>query len=47
MLDAVVDFLPSPIEVPAIKGIKYDNEEEAINEKVQTMSLLLLLLLKL
>ena len=33
MLDAVVDFLPSPIEVPAIKGIKYDNEEEAITRK--------------
>ena len=23
MLDAVVDFLPSPLDVPAIKGIKY------------------------
>ena len=33
MLDAVVDYLPSPIEVPAIKGIKYDNEEEAITRK--------------
>ncbi|MEL7027976.1 MAG: elongation factor G [Pseudomonadota bacterium] len=28
MLDAVVDFLPSPIEVPAIKGIDPKNEEE-------------------
>ncbi|MGS0683412.1 elongation factor G [Shewanella sp. 125m-7] len=27
VLDAVVDFLPSPVEVPAIKGID-DNEEE-------------------
>ena len=33
MLDAVVDYLPSPIEVPAIKGVKYDNEEEAITRK--------------
>ncbi len=33
MLDAVIDYLPSPIEVPAIKGIKYDNEEEAITRK--------------
>ncbi len=30
MLDAVVDFLPSPLEVPAIKGVKYQNEEESI-----------------
>ncbi|MEO0834196.1 MAG: elongation factor G, partial [Pseudomonadota bacterium] len=28
MLDAVVDFLPSPIEVPSIKGIHPDTEEE-------------------
>ncbi|MEM6850071.1 MAG: elongation factor G [Pseudomonadota bacterium] len=28
MLDAVVDFLPSPIEVPAIKGIDASTEEE-------------------
>ncbi len=33
MLDAVVDFLPSPLDVPAIKGIKYNKEDEAITRK--------------
>src|SRR4051812_6050746 len=28
MLDAVVDYLPSPLDVPAIKGIKLDGETE-------------------
>ena len=28
MLDAVVDFLPSPLEVPAIKGMLPDSDEE-------------------
>ncbi len=28
LLDAVIDFLPAPTEVPAIKGIKVDTEEE-------------------
>ena len=28
LLDAVVDYLPSPLEVPAIKGINPDTEEE-------------------
>ncbi|MEM8987511.1 MAG: elongation factor G [Pseudomonadota bacterium] len=28
MLDAVVDYLPSPVEVPAIKGVHPDSEEE-------------------
>src|SRR5574338_336016 len=28
LLDAVVDYLPSPIDVPAIKGINPDTEEE-------------------
>src|SRR6201999_1154039 len=33
LLDAVVDFLPSPIDVPAIKGINPDKEgEEVIRE---------------
>ncbi len=27
MLDAVVDYLPSPLDVPAIKGTKYDSDE--------------------
>ena len=33
MLDAVVDYLPSPIDVPAIKGVKYRNEDEQITRK--------------
>ncbi|WP_129790957.1 elongation factor G [Sphingosinicella sp. CPCC 101087] len=28
MLDAVIDYLPSPLDVPAIKGIKMDGETE-------------------
>lgn len=28
MLDAVIDYLPSPLDVPAIKGILPDSEEE-------------------
>lgn len=28
MLDAVVDFLPSPVEVPSIKGVHPDTDEE-------------------
>ncbi len=28
LLDAVVDFMPSPTEVPAIKGVKADSDEE-------------------
>jgi elongation factor G len=27
LLDAVVDFMPSPLDVPAIKGINWDNSE--------------------
>lgn len=30
LLDAVVDYLPSPLEVPAIKGTLVDNEEQTI-----------------
>ena len=33
MLDAVVDFLPSPLDVEAIKGIEYKNEENSIVRK--------------
>jgi elongation factor G len=33
MLDAVVDYLPSPTEVPSIKGVKYKNEDESITRK--------------
>jgi elongation factor G len=32
LLDAVVDYLPSPLDVPAIKGINPDNSEEIIRE---------------
>lgn len=30
MLDAVIDYLPSPLDVPAIKGHAVDDEEETI-----------------
>ena len=33
MLDAVVDFLPSPLDVESIKGVKYDREDEQIERK--------------
>ncbi len=33
MLDAVVDYLPSPLDVPAIKGVKFDSEDEAITRE--------------
>ncbi|GAE26030.1 translation elongation factor G [Halalkalibacter wakoensis JCM 9140] len=32
MLDAVLDYLPSPLDVPAIKGIIPDSEEEVTRE---------------
>ncbi|OLO27177.1 translation elongation factor G [Alkalihalophilus pseudofirmus] len=32
MLDAVLDYLPSPVDVPAIKGILPDSEEETTRE---------------
>ena len=28
LLDAVVDYMPSPVDVPAIKGVKMDSDEE-------------------
>ncbi|KGR86715.1 elongation factor G [Lysinibacillus odysseyi] len=30
MLDAVIDYLPSPVDVPAIKGTDIDGEEELV-----------------
>ena len=33
LLDAVVDFLPSPIEIPAVKGHDPDHEEKVIERK--------------
>ena len=32
MLDSVIDFLPSPLDVPAIKGIKYKSEDIEIRK---------------
>ena len=32
LLDAVVDFLPSPVEVPPIKGIDPKNDEEVVRK---------------
>ena len=32
MLDAVVDYLPSPVEVPAIKGVLPDSDDEVTRE---------------
>ncbi|WP_088106044.1 elongation factor G [Halalkalibacter urbisdiaboli] len=32
MLDAVLDYLPSPIDVPAIRGIVPETEEEVVRE---------------
>ncbi len=32
MLDAVVDFLPSPLDIPAIKGMKVDSDEELMRK---------------
>ncbi len=32
MLDAVVDYLPSPVEVPAIKGVLPDSDEEVVRK---------------
>jgi len=28
LLDAIVDYLPSPVDIPAVKGLKPDSEEE-------------------
>jgi len=32
LLDAVVDYLPSPLDVPSIKGIKMGTEEEVVRK---------------
>ena len=32
MLDAVIDYLPSPLDVPAIKGVLPDSEDEVTRE---------------
>ncbi len=42
LLDAVVDYLPSPVDVPAIKGVNPDNGEEVLrkSDDSEPMSLL-------
>jgi len=32
MLDAVIDYLPSPLDVPAIRGVLPDSEDEVVRE---------------
>ena len=32
LLDAIVDYMPSPLDVPAIKGVNPDTEEEEVRE---------------
>jgi elongation factor G len=32
LLDAVVDYLPSPLDIPPVKGLKPDSEEELIRQ---------------
>ncbi|MGC2825875.1 MAG: elongation factor G [Pseudolabrys sp.] len=42
LLDAVVDYLPSPLDVPPIKGINPDNDEEVVREPKDDAPLALL-----
>jgi elongation factor G len=42
LLDAVVDYLPSPLDVPAIKGTNPDNGEEVVREPKDDAPLALL-----
>ncbi|HVI50944.1 MAG TPA: elongation factor G [Candidatus Sulfotelmatobacter sp.] len=32
LLDAVIDYLPAPIDIPAIKGVKFESDEEIAKE---------------
>ena len=34
LLDAVVDYLPSPLDIAEVKGVKYNNTEEADSRKM-------------
>ena len=36
LLDAIVDFMPSPVDVPAIKGVNPDTEEEVTRPSSDT-----------
>ncbi|MBS0535692.1 MAG: elongation factor G [Proteobacteria bacterium] len=42
LLDAVVDYLPSPVDVPAIKGVNPDNGEETTRKSDDSEPLALL-----
>src|SRR6478736_706312 len=42
LLDAVVDYLPSPLDVPPIKGINPDTDEEVVREPKDDAPLALL-----
>jgi len=42
LLDAVVDYLPSPLDVPPIKGVNPDNGEEVVREPKDDAPLALL-----
>src|SRR4029078_12280054 len=42
LLDAVVDYLPSPLDVPPIHGINPDNDEEVVREPKDNAPLALL-----
>ena len=46
VLDAVIDYLPSPLEVPAIKGINPKNEEEEIERHAKDDEPLAILVFK-
>ena len=36
LLDAIIDYMPSPIDVPAIKGVNPDTEEEDVRHSSDT-----------
>ena len=40
MLDAVVDYLPAPTDVPAIKGILPDSDEEVVRKSRRLRTIL-------
>lgn len=38
LLDAIVDYMPSPLDVPAIKGINPDTDEECVRHSSRMMN---------
>jgi elongation factor G len=46
LLDAVVDFLPSPLDIPAVKGIKPGKNEEIVERKAEDNAPLAMLAFK-